>query len=304
MRRIGTVATEEHAMRLADYLLTTGIDTSIEPESGEWIVWAIDEDKLDIARQILERFRKDPDAAEFLGKEKAAEAIREEARSRTAQAANNYRDGRQVWGSAAGGVAKPAPVTTAMILISILLSMWTGLGSEREKSQPFVFVTEQHAKADPYWDMTDPQSALADINQGEVWRLVTPVFLHLSIVHLIFNMMWLHQLGRQVENRAGPTRYILMLLALAVFSNLVQALIAQNPFFGGMSGVVYGLFGFMWMKVKFDPGAGYFLAQSTIFLMILWFVICFMPTMSVANGGHAGGLVLGVVMGYLSSMRK
>ena len=93
-----------------------------------------------------------------------------------------------------------------------------------------------------------------------------------------------------------------MLLALAVFSNLVQVFVSRHPFFGGMSGVVYGLFGYIWIKSRFDPRDRFHISQQNVNLMLIWFAICFTPLLgNVANGGHAGGLVLGAVMGFISA---
>ena len=68
-----------------------------------------------------------------------------------------------------------------------------------------------------------------------------------------------------------------------------------------MSGVVYGLFGYVWMKGKYDPGEGMFLHPSTIMIMLFWFAFCFVGPMNIANGAHAGGLAVGTLWGYLSS---
>jgi GlpG protein len=68
-----------------------------------------------------------------------------------------------------------------------------------------------------------------------------------------------------------------------------------------MSGVVYGLFGYIWMKGKFDPGDGLMLHSTTIMVMLFWFVFCFFGSLNIANGAHAGGLAVGTLWGYLSS---
>jgi len=74
--------------------------------------------------------------------------------------------------------------------------------------------------------------------------------------------------------------------------------------FGGMSGVVYGLLGYIWLRGKFDPGSGLYLHPSTVTMMAIWFVACFTPIIPhVANAAHAAGLVMGLGWGYLSSQR-
>jgi GlpG protein len=71
-----------------------------------------------------------------------------------------------------------------------------------------------------------------------------------------------------------------------------------------MSGVVYGLLGYIWMRGKFDPGSGLYVHSHTVAMMIIWFVACFTPLVPhVANATHAVGLALGMAWGYLSSLR-
>ena len=71
-----------------------------------------------------------------------------------------------------------------------------------------------------------------------------------------------------------------------------------------MSGVVYALLGYIWMKGTFDPGSGYFLHPSTVGMMLIWFVLCFTPLMpiGIANTVHAIGLGLGIAWGYISAL--
>ena len=65
-------------------------------------------------------------------------------------------------------------------------------------------------------------------------------------------MFWLHDLGGQIEKRKGPKFFLSFILILALVSNLTQFVIS-GPAFGGMSGVVYGLFGYVWVKTRLDP---------------------------------------------------
>jgi len=304
MRKIGTVANRELADRFVDYLLTEGIDARIDADDDQWVIWAVEEDTLVVARESLENFIEHPNDARFQGHASRAKTVRKEKQSKIERARRNYREGRNIWRPGVSSTARRAPITVALIAVCVAVALWTSMGSDQQAADPLSFVTQRHIEADPEWDMTDPASALTDVRTGEVWRLVTPIFLHFGPLHLIFNMMWLHQLGGQIERRKGRTKYILIVLALAVFSNLAQALVARHPFFGGMSGVVYGLFGFIWMKVRFDPGDGFFITRNTVVLMMIWFVVCFLPGFGVANGGHAGGLLLGAAMGYISSTQR
>lgn len=91
----------------------------------------------------------------------------------------------------------------------------------------------------------------ASLKRGELWRMVTPIFLHLSMIHLAMNMFVMVSLGRIVERWVGTPRFALFVLLLAVGSNLLQGLspawMHGSPAFGGISGVLYGSFGYVWV---------------------------------------------------------
>jgi membrane associated rhomboid family serine protease len=147
------------------------------------------------------------------------------------------------------------------------------------------------------------REALPEVRHGEVWRLFTPMFVHMDWWHIIFNMMWLVDLGSMIEGRQKSWLLAIMVLAMAVVSNLAQ-FFAGGPLFGGMSGVVYGLFGYIWIRGKFDPGSGLYLHPTTVTMMIIWFFACFTGLVGdIANAAHAAGLVMGIMWGWLSSLR-
>jgi membrane associated rhomboid family serine protease len=146
-------------------------------------------------------------------------------------------------------------------------------------------------------------SGLAEVRSGQIWRLLTPIFLHFGVLHVLFNMMWLADLGSMIEARQSSLRLGLLVLVIGCGSNFGQYLVG-GPIFGGMSGVVYGLLGYIWMRGKFDPASGLFLHQSTVLMMMIWFVVCFTGLVGhVANAAHAVGLGMGVAWGYLSSLK-
>ena len=66
MRPIGQLESEEQARTLADYLFIRGVETQVEPGKGNaWVVWVVDEERVDEAKALLSRFRSMPDAEEF-----------------------------------------------------------------------------------------------------------------------------------------------------------------------------------------------------------------------------------------------
>jgi GlpG protein len=144
---------------------------------------------------------------------------------------------------------------------------------------------------------------LPEIRRGEVWRLFTPIFLHLGFLHLFFNMLWLRDLGSMVEARQSSWLLLVLVAVFAAFSDLGQYLVTGGGF-GGMSGVVYGLVGYIWIRGKYDPRSGLFLHSSTVTMMIIWFFVCLVGLMGpVANTAHGVGLLTGMAWGLLSSLR-
>jgi GlpG protein len=167
------------------------------------------------------------------------------------------------------------------------------LGDRDDAFQRALFIAPQNSVT------VEGEGGLRPIVQGQIWRLVTPIFLHFDLLHILFNMLWLRTLGTAIEFRRGSLRYLGLVLLIAVGSNLTQY-IASGPSFGGMSGVVFGLFGYIWMKAKYQPEVGLFVDPNTVFWMIAFFSICaFGAIPNVANWAHGGGLVIGAVAGLM-----
>ena len=81
-----------------------------------------------------------------------------------------------------------------------------------------------------------------------------------------------------------------------------QIVTERNPAFGGLSGVGYGLFGYLWMRVVHDPGCGLLLTRSMVFVSLGWFFLCLTGALgSVANMAHTVGLVLGMCVAYAAA---
>ena len=113
-------------------------------------------------------------------------------------------------------------------------------------------------------------------------------------------MMWLWDLGRALELLRGRAFYVCFVVVTGAAANLAQYAITGQPLFGGMSGVVYALLGYFWMQGRFNPRMGFTLHQSTVIMMIAWFVLCWAGVLGpIANWAHSVGLALGVAWGFL-----
>ena len=136
-----------------------------------------------------------------------------------------------------------------------------------------------------------------EVQQGQLWRLVTPIFLHFGILHVLFNMLWLYSLGNQIEMCGGRRQLALLVLAIGVVSNVGQYVIA-GPAFGGFSGVVYGLLGYIWIMAQFQPASGYLIDRFTLGFMLVWLLLGMSGLFEgMANAAHLFGLLSGVLWG-------
>jgi GlpG protein len=297
MRQIGTVPQARDAQRLADYLLTLGIRCRVDAQEGGTSVWVYDEDQREPARRALDEFLAHPDDPRYDEAARQARALERAAATQEKQYRKNVVDLRNRW---QGPGSRRRPVTIALVALSCAVVFMFGFGDQADSVArladlwitPPVFIDGRVG--------LEPLTSTLD---GQLWRLVTPIFIHMSAMHLLFNMFWIFDLGTMIELRIGSWRTAGMVLAIAVLSNLgeywwdVQR--HQAPFFGGMSGVVYGLFGYIWIRGRMDPMSGFYLQPSTVTIMLAWFFLCFTPLLGhVANGAHAAGLASGMAFAY------
>jgi GlpG protein len=203
-------------------------------------------------------------------------------------------------------------VTLFLIGVCLVVAAITKLGDDQRPIEPYLFMTnlsqpsgissqevfERFMQEQSATDGSQHWRGLSEIRHGQVWRLFAPIFIHRDVLHLLFNMWMLFVLGGILEERYGSGWFLFLVLVSALISNLSQYF-WTGPSFGGMSGVNYALFGYAWMKSTFDLSAGFRLQESTIFLMLLWLVVCFTGwNGQIANAAHVAGLIVGMIFGY------
>jgi len=297
MRVIGQLADEASARTFADYLYVQGIENQVEGQKGEgWAVWINDEDKLEQATNLLQAFRANPADPKYRTDAKRAAALREDENKDLTAYQKKIRDRRYLFRPlAAYGFG---PLTFVLIVLSVVVAVLSNLGDNTAAIQP-LFIND-FSVGD---NLIRWRPGLHDIMEGQVWRLITPIFIHFSFMHILFNMWWLKDLGSMIEGRQSTWHLLALVLVIGACSNVAQYYWV-SPDFGGMSGVNYGLIGYIWLRGKFDPASGLYLHPSTITMMIVWFFVCFTPLVPrVANGAHAVGFAMGIAWGYLSSLR-
>lgn len=300
MRNIGYLNDEKAARRFGDFLYVNGMPNDIESDQQQWAVWVHDDDHLENARGWLEKFRANPAAAEFAVAENAADKRKREEKE-LASFQKKMQKGRQVVQNA--GFYGVGRLTAVLIAISVVVAIVSGLDRHTERVMA-LFITDWGIKG----QYMEWEKGLPEIFHGQIWRLFTPMFIHFGFMHILFNMLWLRDLGSMIEARESSWRLLFVVLVTAAGSNLAQYLITipklggGSPIFGGMSGVVYGLLGYIWMRAKFDPFSGFFLHKNTVIMMLIWLVACFTGFLGpVANLAHLFGLLIGMGAGFCFS---
>ena len=191
------------------------------------------------------------------------------------------------------------PVTLALIGLCLLVALLTSLGGNLKTIEWFTISPFEIVGSDIYYL---PLTKVIEI--GELWRLFTPAFIHFGLFHLVFNMMWLLDLGWYIERRHGQLFLLALVLITAAIGNMAEFVFSPNSLFiGGMSGAIYGLLGFCWQRQKVEP-ENFPLPSGIYMFMMVWLLIGFSGVLEafgfgrIANLAHAGGLIAGVILGW------
>ena len=288
MRHIGTIAEKKQAERFVHFLASQQIEATLRPlQEAGYDVWVFDEERVATAREQLAAFLAMPDDPRFdVARGHQPRGTRRFwPRSTSSDRARSINVRTEIFHRRG---LSPVPVTWLFIGVSVVVTLLAHMPAWAPVISKLYF--------SGYLGTTFPE-----IRAGQVWRLVTPVFLHGGLLHLLFNMIWLYQLGGQIEAQESSRYCAVMVLVLAMLCNTGQYLVS-GPLFVGMSGVVYGLLGYIWMMTRFQAGTRYILAQQTVMFMLVWLGLCLVGIIPhVANTEHVLGLLLGVVWGFVRS---
>jgi GlpG protein len=318
MRELGTAADAATATLFIDYLLTQKIPALLRDEAGRAEIWIRNEDDLERARQIWAEFQQNPKDSKFSACRKSAQEMRKLKTQADKKYAALYQDAYDFWG-------RPSPVrvplTVVLIAVSIILTLWTNFGKDRQTLAYFTFTDKPNVMVIRESDhFTDEQIAERNhrllvtqtecLRQGQWWRLITPIFLHFGMIHLVFNMYALFTLGGLVEYRRGPLWMFFFVLVTGILSNALQFLMPTvfefgddvrhmlgSSIFGGMSGVDYAIFGYLMAKTLFAPEPGLKVPSDIIYTMLIWLIVCMTGWVGhIANTAHAVGFLAGFVI--------
>ena len=301
MRPVGTLAEAKQARMFGDYLTTLGIRSSVEASEKGWTIWVRNEG--DVRKAVMEfrQFCANPDDDRYAGVRGAADAARREAERDEERRRRNVISPRQEWFTHTRSVATgfrretlwKSRLTLALIAVCVGVALATSLGSDHNEVMNALLIAPVAIHGN-----TIAWNGLSEVLHGQAWRLVTPIFLHFGVLHILFNMWWLKDLGSMIESRKGPLKLAALVLVSAVASNLVEYA-WDGPLAGGFSGVIYALFGYVWMKGRFEPGEGMAASRTDVAIMIGWLFYCMTGWAGpIGNAAHLSGLAVGMLAGW------
>jgi GlpG protein len=290
MRSIGNLPDEAQARMFGDYLVAKGIRNEVEPDGPTWVVWIKDEDQVTEAQAWLEHFRADPNGEEFRNAQSAAAKAREAEARDLENYRRRLRTRRSLFPKLGGfGVG---PLTFGLIFGCIVVAIYSKLGYDHESLKPLLLADRENANG----------TFLPEVHAGNYWRLISPIFIHFGPLHLLFNMMWLYQLGCMIEARQGTLKLALLVVVTGILPMIAQYAASGPGYVGGMSGVVYGLAGYVWIRGKYDRASGLYLDRQSVQWLLIWLVICYAGLVGrIANTAHVAGLAIGAVWGGVSA---
>lgn len=313
MRLVGVLPNPQQAATFGDYLHTLGISARVDEASAQpsiWEIWVRDEDQVARSKSELERFVANPGASEFVAVAASISASKPLVTERPQPV--------RVRASVAEQGEHAPLVTIGLILMCVAVAFAIPFETKDE----YETLQQRELRNQLLFEPMGQAEPFTAIREGQVWRLFTPCLMHGFWTHLIMNMMMLFAYGSVVERRDGSLTMLLLSLFIAAFSNTAQytigvywprtAPLSFHPGnFLGMSGVVFGLFGYAWIRTYYArPGDHWdcLVSSQQVYFMLIFALVCVTGVLGpVANTAHFGGLFAGMFwawVGHLFQAKK
>jgi GlpG protein len=270
MIMITSFANPRVAQAFVDYMATQGVILTIQQHTQS-DVWLADDSQSSFVHRELEQFLANPGDPRYLA---ASWSTGDTASGLHYQRYPFLETIRQ----------KAGPFTLGMIAACMLVYLAMQVFGDR---------TVMVWLAWPY----------ADNLRFEFWRYFSHALLHFSLLHITFNLLWWWYLGGPLEKRLGSGKLITLTVISALLSGYVQAKFS-GPLFGGLSGTVYALMGYVWLRGERDPESGIYMQRSLMAFAVLWIVLGYFDILglSIANAAHVTGLLVGLAMAMVDTL--
>jgi len=146
------------------------------------------------------------------------------------------------------------------------------------------------------------------IAQGEWWRFITPIFIHIGMLHLFFNSYALWIVGPQVEKLYGPARFVILYLLTGIAGVCASYFYHPETISAGASGAIFGLFGVLLVfGVRYRNSIPPFFKRAVgtgVLPVIIINLIIGFTIRIVDNSAHIGGLLAGAALAALVPYQK
>ena len=137
------------------------------------------------------------------------------------------------------------------------------------------------------------------IKSGEYYRLITSMFLHIGVIHLICNMYSLYIIGKEVESLFGKWKFLIIYILSGICGSILSLAFYSNTVSAGASGAIFGLLGaLLYFGYYYRTYLGVAMKSSVLPVIIVNLVIGFLNP-SIDNAAHIGGLVAGILLTML-----
>ena len=194
--------------------------------------------------------------------------------------------------------------TACIVIAMIVVFFITSFGRYMDNAKILYFSDVNYVrsvKANRFIEVAQYKNNMDKITGGQLWRLITPSFLHKNLVHFLLLLAFLFQFGRIIEEISGRTYLLAMFFVSAIVSNFLEFKIS-NAHFGGMTGTVYCLYGFIWIRSLIDTKYAGKLNQIVHAFMLGLILSGFMNIFYINNRfGSIGGLIIGIGWGVFSA---
>lgn len=274
MQLLTTLNNPRAAQAFIDYMAAHQIDIQMMPDaSGQFSLWVLHDQHVDVAQAELQAFLQNPYDQKY---QAASWDVADQKRPQFHYASPNLLSLIK---------AKAGAFTLFIMALCIAIFALQTFGAGNAIFNALHFP----AQASQQW---------------QIWRWVSHALLHFSVMHIAFNLLWWWQFGGDLEQRLGSLKLIKLFIVSAIISGAGQYWV-EGANFGGLSGVVYALAGYLWVLAQRAPQLGLSIPRSLMGFMLIWLVLGFVqPFMAIANTAHLAGLISGVVLAWMDTKRN
>ena len=255
------------AQAFVDYMATRGVRLHIKQQEHSYELWLDDDDQLTVTESELSQFVRDPNHPRYQAASWQSGTTRLRMEYPRGQFLTHLRE-------------RAGPLTMSVMAICVVIFILMQI------------IGDETVLSWLSWPDGPGQ-------YFQVWRWVSHIFLHFSLLHIVFNLLWWWYLGGAIEKRLGSGKLFVITVISALLSGWMQAKFS-GIWFGGLSGVVYALMGYCWLRGERDPQSGVFLERGLIVFSVLWLVVGYYGLfgMDIANMAHFTGLLVGLAMAF------